>query len=127
MGILKQWCFSLRKTLELMSVGQFLPHPLSSLSDVVGNFHAFHVHCVLLDLWNFMKDNVPSPVAFVSPTGGGQRGVHRDFSAKGQRNYFERLRLIMIHHVAELPEEFKRFFVDVASKEEHEMQIAMEY
>ena len=45
----------LRRTLELMSVGQFLPHPLNAISDVVGRFHAFHVHCVLVDVWNFMK------------------------------------------------------------------------
>ncbi len=114
-----------------MSVGQFLPHPLSTLSDVIGNFHAFHVHCVLVDVWNFMKDNVPSPVAFVSK-GASDGPLCRDFEefsspGKSYRSYFERLRLIMIHHVAEIPSEFKSFFVDIASKQEQDLQIAMEY
>ena len=59
--------------------------------------------------------------------------VFRDFeehtpAAKGgYRNYFERLRLILTHHVAEVPEELRRFFVDVASKQEHDLKIAMDY
>ena len=57
-----------------MSVGQSLPHPLDSVSDVLGHLHAFHVHCVLVDVWNYMRDNVPSPVAF-SATAAGKGGT----------------------------------------------------
>ncbi len=115
-------------------MGQFLPHPLNALSDVIGRFHPFHVHCVLVDLWNFMKDHVPSPVAFVSKEGpGGEINISymkvlyrmsttphifslmfigplsRDFeeqspAGKNYRSYFERLRLVMIHHVSEMPQ-----------------------
>ena len=35
------------RVLELMSVGQFLPHPLNALPDVLPSLHAFHVHCLL--------------------------------------------------------------------------------
>ncbi len=56
-----------------MSVGQFLPHPLSSLPDVVGRLHAFHLNCVLVDVWNFMKEHVPTPAAF-GPKSGGAEG-----------------------------------------------------
>ena len=61
-----------------MSVGQYLPHPLDSVSDVLGQLHAFHVHCVLVDVWNYMRDNVPSPVAFsatAAAAGGAGKGA----------------------------------------------------
>ena len=57
-----------------MSVGQYLPHPLDSVSDVLGQLHAFHVHCVLVDVWNYMRDNVPSPVAFSATAAGVAAG-----------------------------------------------------
>ena len=53
-----------------MSIGGYLPHPLSALPDVLPAFHAFHVHTVLADVWRFMKDNVPSPVAFTAANSG---------------------------------------------------------
>ena len=40
-----------------MSIGQFLPHPLNALSDVLPVMHAFHVHCALADVWAYMKDH----------------------------------------------------------------------
>ena len=57
-----------------MSVGQYLPHPLDSVSDVLGQLHAFHVHCVLVDIWNYMRDNVPSPVAYSATAAGSGKG-----------------------------------------------------
>ena len=114
-----------KKVLELMSVGQFLPHPLNSVTDVLHAFHSFHVHCVLVDVWNFMKDNVPSPVAFASNAEGA---LNREFEPyKNYKSYCERLRLIMLHHVETLPNEYKRFFVDTFNKQEQAMRIAMEY
>lgn len=115
----------LKKILELMSVGQFLPHPLNSVSDVIHVFHAFHVHCVLVDIWNFMRDNVPSPVAFASNSEGV---LFREFEPyKNYQDYCARLRLIMVEHIDRVPLEFKRFFVDVALKNEASLHIAMEY
>ena len=114
-----------KKVLELMSVGQFLPHPLNAVSDVIQEFHAFHLHCVLVDIWNFMKENVPSPVAFASNNEGL---LTREFEPyKNYKSYCERLRLIMVHHIDVLAEEFKRFFVDMATKQEEDLKIAMEY
>ena len=54
---------------------QYLPHPLDSVSDVLGQLHAFHVHCVLVDIWNYMRDNVPSPVAFSATAAGAGKGT----------------------------------------------------
>ena len=114
-----------RQILSLMSLGQFLPHPLNSVPNVLSIFHAFHVHCVLQDIWNFMRDNVPSPVAFAS---NRDEVLVREFDDyKTYKSYCERLRLIMIRHIAEIPEEFKKFFVDGALKQEQNMKIAMEY
>ena len=47
------------KVLTLLSVGQFIPHPLDSVTEVLHVMHPFHVHCVLYDIWNYVRDNVP--------------------------------------------------------------------
>lgn len=115
-----------KQVLELMSIGQYLPHPLNALSDAIHEFHAFHLHCILLDVWNFMKDNVPSPVAFASNSEGL---LNREFETyKNYRGYCERLRLIMIHHLGTLPLEFKGFFIDSAEKSQDKdsKDVAME-
>lgn len=124
-----------KRILELMSVGQFLPHPLDSVSDVLGNFHAFHVHCVLVDIWNYMRDNVPSPVAYSSSAAATGYKMFREFdNYKNYKQYCERLRLIMIQHLPKISAEFKRFFVDVAAGEQQQrdedekgLKLAMEY
>ena len=52
----------------------------------------------------------------------------RDFEPyKNYKQYCERLRLVMIRHIAELSNEFKTFFVDVSDKQEQNVKIAMEY
>ena len=35
---------------------------------------------------------------------------------KNYQQYCERLRLILMKHISKVPQEFKRFFVDVASE-----------
>ena len=114
-----------KRIIELMSVGQFIPPPLNSLSEVLYVMHPFHVHCILVDLWNYVRDNVPSPVSFSSNAEGA---LVRDFEPyKNYKQYCERLRLVMIQHISQLSNEFKRFFVDVADRQEQAMKIAMEY
>ncbi len=122
-----------QRVLELMSVGQFLPHPLDSVSDVLGHFHAFHAHCVLVDIWNYMRDNVPTPVAFAAASGSGYK-MFREFDHyTTYKQYCERLRLIMVQHLPRLSSEFKRFFVDVAMADQRPeetdkgLKLAMEY
>ena len=114
-----------KRIIELMSAGQFVPHPLDSISDVLHVMHPFHVHCILVDIWNYVRDNVPSPVSFSSNAEGA---LVRDFEPyKNYKQYCERLRLFMIRHISQLSNEFKCFFVDVADKQEQTMKIAMEY
>ena len=55
------------------------------------------VHCILVDLWNYVRDNVPSPVAFVT---NGKGCATRKFGPyANHKQYCERLRLIMIQHI----------------------------
>jgi len=121
------------KVLRLLSLGQFVPPPLDSVGDVLHVMHPFHVHCILSDMWTYLSHNVPSPMSFtLSSSDGGSGALCREFEPyKNYRKYCERLRLIMIRHIAELPHEFKKFFVDVSDRQEkmHEnaMKIAMEY
>ena len=118
-----------------MSVGQFIPHPLDSVADVLHVMHPFHVLSILFDIWNYVRDNVPSPMTFVAgpdPAGGAGGGggsvLCREFEPyKNYRTYCEKLRLIMIRHIAEVPNEFKKFFVDASDRQEQAMKIAMEY
>ena len=101
---------STRIILELMSIGQFLPHPLDSVSDVIQHFHPFQVHCILVDLWNYVKDNIPSPLAFVS---NGKGSCLRKFGPYEEyKSYCQRLRLIMIQHLGKVAEKYQEFFVD---------------
>jgi len=144
---------ALTNILELMSVGQFLPHPLNALADVVAELHPFHVHCVLQDVWAFVRDHVPSPVDFTpgdKASGTSMRDFREESTAattpepqedaanngdKSQREggspyraYTERLRLIMAHmHLGDSPGEFARFFVDAGARKERDLKMAMDY
>ena len=94
----------------LIFIGQFLPHPLDSVSDVIPHFHPFQVHCVLVDVWNYVKDNIPSPLAFVSNNKGS---CLRKFGPyEEHKSYCQRLRLIMIQYLNKMPEKYQEFFVD---------------
>ena len=105
-----------KKILILMSVGQFLPPPLNSVADVLDFFHPYQVHCILVDVWNYVRDNVPSPVAFVT---NGKGNATRKFGPySSHKQYCERLRLIMIQHITQVPEKYHEFFVEEESKME---------
>ena len=53
-----------RKILQLMSLGQFVPPPLDGVAEIIDILHPFHLHCILVDIWNYVRDNVPSPGDF---------------------------------------------------------------
>ena len=67
-----------------------------------------------------------SPINF-TPTADGSV-LCREFEPyKNYKQYCEKLRLIMIRHISEVPEEYKKFFVDYSDRQEQAMKIAMEY
>ena len=98
-----------KRILQLMSLGQYLPPPLDSVSDVIYLFHPYQVHCILVDIWNYVRDNVPSPVAFVT---NGKGCATRKFGPYlNYKQYCERLRLIMLQHMNKVSVEYQAFFV----------------
>jgi len=105
-----------KNIVNLMSIGQFIPPPLDSISEVMHVMHPFHLYCILVDVWNYMRDNVPTPVAFSSNAEGV---LKRDFEPyKNYKAYCERFRLVMIQHITELSNEYKSFFVSAVNDEE---------
>lgn len=60
-----------RKLLEIMAMGQLLTGPLAHLNVVLEHLEPFEIVVVLKDcVWNYMKENVPSPVQYrVGPNG----------------------------------------------------------
>ena len=114
--LFRNLCDMLIIFLILMSVEQFLPPPLNSVADVLDFFHPYQVHCILVDVWNYVRDNVPSPVAFVT---NGKGNATRKFGPySSHKQYCERLRLIMIQHITQVPEKYHEFFVEEESKME---------
>lgn len=105
-----------KKILWLMSVGQFLPHPLDSVADVIEFFNPYQVHCILVDVWNYVRDNVPSPVSFVT---NGKNCATRKFGPYiNHKQYCERLRLIMMQHISKVALKYQQFFVKVNQDQE---------
>lgn len=60
-----------KKLLEIMSMGQILPEPFNYLHTVIDHFQPAEIALVLKEcIWNYMKENVPSPVIYsVDSTG----------------------------------------------------------
>uniref|UniRef100_T1GJ15 Integrator complex subunit 5 C-terminal domain-containing protein n=1 Tax=Megaselia scalaris TaxID=36166 RepID=T1GJ15_MEGSC len=56
------------KLLQVMSMGQLLPPPLSNLHYIIGYFDSMRYDLIYLILkecvWNYLKDHVPSPALF---------------------------------------------------------------
>merc|ERR1712098_815538 len=54
------------KVLDLMAVGQFIPAQLSLVPHIIQILDPFQLHCILIDIWNFMKNYVPGPSLYVT-------------------------------------------------------------
>ncbi|CAN7975226.1 unnamed protein product [Ixodes persulcatus] len=102
-----------RRVLRIMSEGQLLPPPMTSTSEILELLTPFEVFCLLQDIWQYMRDNVPSPALFApqknGAAGGGQ--LWREFKPdNGDRKYLERLRMIMISNIETCGPVFQKFF-----------------
>ena len=109
-----------RRVLELMAVGQFLPPQLALVPQVMHIFDPAQLHCILIDIWNFMKLNVPGPSLFSVAEGGEARGeaVARDFGPyKNYHAFCERLRVVLVSHIDSQAEVVRTYFVDALSEE----------
>lgn len=60
-----------KNLLGLMAMGQLLPGPLAYLHVVVEHFEPFEIVVVLKEcVWNYMKENTPSPISYkIAPNG----------------------------------------------------------
>lgn len=60
-----------KNLLEIMAMGQLLCGPLAYLHVVIEHFEPFEIVVVLKEcVWNFMKENVPSPMSYRVSTNG---------------------------------------------------------
>lgn len=99
-----------RTVLRIMSLGQLLPPAMNSLGEVLPLLSPFEVFCVLSDVWQYMRNNVPSPALFTqkNPATGE---LWREFKAPAaDLKYMERLRAIMISNIQTCGLIFQKFF-----------------
>lgn len=96
-----------RRVLKVMSAGQLLPPPLSCVGEILHHLTPFEVSCLLSDVWQYMKDNVPSPALFVHKNGHYWREPKQ---GDVDRKYTERLRMIMLGNIATCGPIFQKFF-----------------
>jgi len=100
-----------KKVLELMAVGQFLPPQLALVPQIIHIFDPFQLHCVLIDIWNFMKITVPGPSLFQISEASGE--ATRDFGPyKSYHGFCERLRVVIVKNIDTMAVIFKKYFVD---------------
>uniref|UniRef100_A0A6M2CWL7 Integrator complex subunit 5 C-terminal domain-containing protein n=1 Tax=Rhipicephalus microplus TaxID=6941 RepID=A0A6M2CWL7_RHIMP len=99
-----------RTVLRIMSLGQLLPPAMNSLGEVLPLLSPFELFCVLSDVWQYMRNNVPSPALFThkNPTTGE---LWREFKTPAaDLKYMERLRAIMISNIQTCGLVFQKFF-----------------
>lgn len=85
-----------RQLLELLSLGQLLPPPLSYLPLVVEHLNTIEITVVLKDcVWNYMRDNVPSPELFVPGSIGTNKTWRNTEASPPAVVYVDPLRNIM--------------------------------
>ena len=83
-------------------------------------FDPAQLHCILIDIWNFMKLNVPGPSLFTLAEGGEARGETPSRSFGPYKNYHafcERLRLVLVSHIDTQAAVIKTYFVDAHNEE----------
>ena len=83
-------------------------------------FDPAQLHCILIDIWNFMKLNVPGPSLFSQAEGGEARGEAPTRSFGPYKNYHafcERLRVVLVSHIDTQAAVVKAYFVDALTGE----------
>ncbi|CAD7083690.1 unnamed protein product [Hermetia illucens] len=61
---------STKNLLQILAMGQLLPHPLSQIHMIIEYLEAPEIALVLKEcVWNYLKDNVPAPAIFRSANG----------------------------------------------------------
>ncbi|XP_018328216.1 integrator complex subunit 5 isoform X2 [Agrilus planipennis] len=98
------------KVLDVMALGQLLPPPLSGIRDVILYLKNSEIVQILRNcVWNYMRDNVPSPALFTCDSAGV---YWRDPShSKPLEMYTSTLRLIMQKNIKTVGQSYCQMFV----------------
>lgn len=92
-----------------MAAGQLLPPPLSFIDEVLPLVTPYEAFSLLSDVWQYMRDNVPSPALFYARNGSAR--VWRDFNdGDCDRKYTNRLRFILFANVEKFGAVYAKFF-----------------
>uniref|UniRef100_A0A1B6D092 Integrator complex subunit 5 n=1 Tax=Clastoptera arizonana TaxID=38151 RepID=A0A1B6D092_9HEMI len=97
------------KLLSIMSLGQLLPPPLSSLKEAIPHLPPNQVVMLLREcLWNYMRDHVPSPALFTRDSSGV---MWRDPTlSRPPRQYTETFRIILQRNIGKLGQLYAQLF-----------------
>ncbi|KAK2717683.1 hypothetical protein QYM36_006454, partial [Artemia franciscana] len=96
------------KILDLMSLGQLLPPPLTMISEILAKISPQEVAVLLRDVWSYMRENLPSPALFSKDSNGYIWRDFKDFHV--ETRYIDRLRLIVLSNIDKLGYFYKRIF-----------------
>ncbi|XP_054715495.1 integrator complex subunit 5-like [Uloborus diversus] len=106
-----------QRLINIMAIGQLLPPPLSYIDEVLPLVTPYEAFNLLSDIWQYMRDNVPSPALFYSKNSSSTR-VWRNFatdSNEGQKyfcdkKYTNRLRFILFANIEKFGAVYAKFF-----------------
>ncbi|XP_022918107.2 integrator complex subunit 5 [Onthophagus taurus] len=104
------------KVVEVMSLGQLLPPPLSGIRDVIGYFNSFEIVAILREcIWAYMRDHIPSPTLFVADSNGL---YWRDPTmSRPSEVYTNTLRIIMQRNIKSVGHLYAQMFINIAKNE----------
>ncbi|XP_041976099.1 integrator complex subunit 5 [Aricia agestis] len=103
---------AMTELLSTMSLGQLLPHPLTHIHQLAPDLTAAEIVQVLRDcIWNYTRDNVPSPALFTCDASG----LHwRDpATCKPLAIYTDTLRIIIQKRIAKLGHMYPLMFLNL--------------
>ncbi|GIY08211.1 integrator complex subunit 5 [Caerostris extrusa] len=106
-----------QRLINIMAVGQLLPPPLSYIDEVLPVVTPYEAFNLLSDIWQYMRDNVPSPALFHSK-GPNSTRVWRNFCGDKKnegkqfcdKKYINRLRFILFANIEKFGVVYAKFF-----------------
>ncbi|ALC47356.1 omd [Drosophila busckii] len=99
-----------KKLLQLLTISQLIPPPLSNLHTIIEHFEPPEIAVVLREcIWNYLKDHVPSPALFhVDSNGLHWRNTSQ---AKVPAQYVDTLRHLMQRKLNKLGPHYHQMFI----------------
>ncbi|XP_061390096.1 integrator complex subunit 5 [Musca vetustissima] len=99
-----------KNILKILAMGQLLPPPLSNLHNIIEHFEPQEIALLLKEcVWNYMKDNVPSPGIFPVDNNGLQ--WRNSQLCKVPAQYVDTLRNLMQKKLSKLGQHYYQMFI----------------